>query len=102
MFDSEGNKQPQRVLCKKIRRLSNEVIKQLAVRKGTLVTKANPHFTHDYKNTKMTEILMMTLTPQLRRFAMKKIASKPSSIREPDIDFRKLVDLLEHAEITTK
>ena len=58
--------------------------------------------THDYKNTKMTEILMMTLTPQLRKIAIKKRASHPSSIREPDLDFRKLVDKLEQAEITMK
>ena len=32
----------------------------------------------------------------------KKKASHPSSIREPDIDFRKLVDKLEQAEITMK
>ena len=43
----------------------------------------------------MTEILMMTLTPQLRKVAIKKRASHHSSIREPDLDFRKLVDKLE-------
>ena len=50
----------------------------------------------------MNEILMMTLLPQLHKFAMKTRASKPSSIREPKIDFRNLVDKLEHAKITTK
>ena len=50
----------------------------------------------------MTEILMMTLTPKLRKIAIKKRASHPSSIREPDLDFRKLVDKLEQAEITMK
>ena len=50
----------------------------------------------------MTEILMMTLTPQLRKIAIKKRASHPSSIREPDLDFRKLVDKLEQTEITMK
>ena len=50
----------------------------------------------------MTEILMMTLTPQLKKLAIKKRASHPSSIREPDLDFRKLVDKLEQAEITVK
>ena len=50
----------------------------------------------------MTEILMMTLTPQLRKIAIKKRASHPSSIREPDLDFRKLVNKLEQAEITMK
>ena len=54
------------------------------------------------KNTKMTEILMMTLTPQLRKIAIKKRASHPSSIREPDLDFRNFVDKLEQAEITMK
>ena len=44
----------------------------------------------------------MTLTPQQRRLAIKKRASHPSSIREPDIDFRKLVDKLEEAKITMK
>ena len=100
MFDSERNKQ--RVLCNEIRRLPNETIKQLAVRIETLVRKAYSLNTHDYKNTKMTEILMMTLTPQLRKIAIKKRASHPSSIREPDLDFRKLVDKLEQAEITMK
>ena len=50
----------------------------------------------------MTEILMMTLTPQLQKIAIKKRASHPSSIRETNLDFRKLVDKLEQAEITTK
>ena len=44
----------------------------------------------------------MTLTPQLRKIAIKKRASHPSSIREPDLDFGKLFDKLEQAEITTK
>ena len=67
MFDSERNKQHQRVLCNEIRRLPNETIKQLAVRIKTLVQKACSLNTHDYKNTKKTEILLMTLTPQLRK-----------------------------------
>ena len=102
MFDSERNKQHQRVLCNEIRRLPNETIQQLAVRIETLVRKAYSLNTHDYENTKMTEILMMTLTPQLRKIAIKKRASHPSSIREPDLVFRKLVDKLEQAEITMK
>ena len=102
MFDSERNKQHQRVLCDEIRRLPNKTIKQLAVRLETLVRKAYSLNTHDYKNTKKTEILMMTLTPQLKKVAIKKRASHPSSIREPDLDFRKLVDKLEQAEVTMK
>ena len=101
-FESERNKQHQRVLCNEIRRLLNETIRQLAVRIETLVRKAYSINTHDYKNTKMTEILMMTLTPQLRKIAIKKTASHPSSIREPDLDFRKIVGKLEQAEITMK
>ena len=62
MFDSERNKQHQRVLCNEIRRLPNETIKQLAVRLAAYSLN-----THDYKNTKMTEILMMTLTPQITK-----------------------------------
>ena len=51
----------------------------------------------------MTEFLMMTLTPQLRKNSVKKEStSHPSSIREPNIDFRKLVLKLEQAEITMK
>ena len=50
----------------------------------------------------MTEVLMMTLTPHLQKIAIKKRASHPSSIREPDLDFRKLVDKLEQAEIIVK
>ena len=102
MFDSERYKQHQRVLCNEIRRQPNKTIIQLAVRIETLVRKAYSINTHDYKNTKMTEVLMMTPTPQLIKIAIKKRASHPSSIREPDLDFRKLVDKLEQAEITMK
>ena len=102
MFDSETNNQHQRVLCNKIRRLPNETIKQLAFGIETLVRKAYLLNTHDYKNTKMTETLMMTLTPQLRKIAIEKRASHPSSTREPDLDFRKIVDKLEQAAITMK
>ena len=77
MFDSERNKQHQRVSCNEIRRLPNETIKQLAVRIETLVQKAHSFNTHNYKNTKMTEILMMTLTTQLRKIAIKKRATHP-------------------------
>ena len=41
----------------------------------------------------------MTLLPHLRKLAIQKRASHLSSIREPDIDFRKLI---EQAEITMK
>ena len=64
----------------------------------TLVQKAHSFNTHDYKNTKLTEILMMTLTPQFRKIAIKMRASYPSSIQE--LNFRKWVDKLEQAEIT--
>ena len=60
----ERNKQHQIVLCNKIRRLPNETIEQLAERIETLVRKAYSHNNHDYKNARMTEFLMMTLTPQ--------------------------------------
>ena len=72
MFDSESNKQHQRDLCNKISRLPNETIKQLAVRIETLVRKVYSLNTHDFKNAKMTEILMMTLTPQLQKNNNKK------------------------------
>ena len=102
MFDSERNKQHQRSLCNKIRRLPNEMVKQLAVRIETLVRKACSLNTHDYKNTKMTDTLMMTLTPQARKIAIEKRASHPSLIREPDLDLKKLVDKQEQEEITMK
>ena len=92
MFDIEKIKQHQRVQCNEICRLLIETIKQLAVRIEALVGKAFFLNTHDYNNTKMAEILMITLTPQLQKKAIKKRASYPSSTREPDIDFRNLVD----------
>ena len=42
----------------------------------------------------------MTLTPQLQKLWIKKRVSRLSSIRESDIDFRKLVVKLEKVEIT--
>ena len=46
------------------------------------------------KTQKKSETLMMNLTPPLRKIAIKKRASNPSSTRELNIDFRKLVDKL--------
>ena len=75
----------------------------LSVDKNNKIIKTN------YKNTENqtnhftnTEILMMTLTPQLRKIAIKKRASHPSLVRKLDIDFKKLVEKLEQAEITMK
>ena len=59
-FGSERKKQQQRVLCNENRRLPNELIKQLIVRIETIVRKAYSLKIDDYKNTKMTEVLMMT------------------------------------------
>ena len=42
------------------------------------------------------------LNTTIKENSNKKRASHPSSIREPDLDFRKLVDKLEQAEITMK
>ena len=44
----------------------------------------------------------MTLTPQLMRKAIKKKTKHPSSLRKPYIDFRKLAEKPEQAEITKK
>ena len=59
MFDSERNKQHQRVLCKGNRKLRKEKIQQIAVRNEASIQKPFSPNTHDYRNTKMTEILMM-------------------------------------------
>ena len=59
--------------------LMKKKIKQLAVRIETLVRKAYSLNTHDNKNTKTTETLMMTLTPLLRKIAIKTRAIHPSS-----------------------
>ena len=74
------------------------------VRIETLVRKAYSLNTHDYKNTKMTEILMMTLTPQLRKIAIKKRASHPSSISRTRFRFSKTSrqTRTRQAEITMK
>ena len=101
ILDFERDTQHQRVLYNEVGRLSIETIKQLAVRIKTLVRKAYSPITHDYKNKKKTEVLRMTLKQQLRKRA-KKRASQSSSIREPDIYSRNLVDTLEQAEITRK
>ena len=45
---------------------------------------------------------MMTPTAHLPKIALKKRASHSSSIRQPDIGFRKLIDKLKQAETTMK
>ena len=80
MFDSKGNKQNLRLLCKTIRRLPNKRIKELGSRIEILIQKTYSLNTHDYKKRKKTE--KMTLTPQLRTTAITIRASHPSSNRE--------------------
>ena len=60
MFDSERNKQHQRVLCNEILRLPKEKIEQLAVRIETLVRKAYSLSTHDFKNDDPNTSIMKT------------------------------------------
>ena len=75
----------------------------LNVDKNNKIIKTNHKNTENQTNHFInTEILMMTLTPQLRKIAVKKRASHPSSVREPDIDFRKLLEKLVQAETTLK
>ena len=59
-----------------------------------------PNTKHIYQNIQKKQ--PRENKPQLRKIAKTKRASHPSSIREPDLDFRKLVDKLEQAEITMK
>ena len=94
-FDSDRNKQHQRVLCNEICRLPNDTIKQLAVRVETLVRKAYSFNTHDYKKYKDDRNLNDDSNNSLTKNSSKKEKSHPSSIREPDLDFRKLEDKLE-------
>ena len=54
------------------------------------------------KKHKFNRNLKITLTTQLRKTANKKRASHPSSTRELNLDFKKLVDKLEQAEIQRK
>ena len=98
MSKSERNKQ--HVFWDEIRRLPNETIKQLTVGIKNLVRNFSSLKTQ--KNNKNTEILMMTLTTQFKKTAIKKRKSHPWSIRKLDIDFRKLVDKIEQAYFTTK
>ena len=68
----------------------NETIKQIAVRIETLVRKAYSLNTHDYKNTKMTEILNDDLNTTIKENSNKK-ESIPSLLQfeNLDLDFRK-------------
>ena len=102
MCDSEGDKQHQRVLCNEIRRLFNETIKQLAIRIKTLVRKAHSRKIHGYKKHEGDKSLNDDSNTTTNKKAIKKSASLSSSIQEPDIDFRKLLDKIEQAEITMK
>ena len=72
MFDSERNRQHQGIQCKGIRRLQNETKKKLAVRIETLVGKSYYPNAHEYDNTKMTEIVMLTLTAILKEITIKR------------------------------
>ena len=52
-FDSERNKQHQKVLCNESCRLPIETIKQIAVRNKTLVRTTYSFNPYDYKNMKV-------------------------------------------------
>ena len=96
MFDYERNKQHERLLCNEIRELPNQTIKKLAVSIKSLVRKVYSLITHDYKNTMMTEILN-----DYSYISIAKNSRKKESITS-FLNFKKLVDKLEQAEITMK
>ena len=56
VFDSERNKQHQRIVCNEFHRIPNETIKHFSVRVETLVRKAYLLNADGYKITKMTEL----------------------------------------------
>ena len=47
-------------------------------------------------------MVLQTQKSPIKKIAIKKRASRPSSIRETNTDFRKLVDKLQKAKITMK
>ena len=96
-FDSERNKQHQRILCMGMRGLPNETIKQLAVRFKNLVRKA--YSLKKHKNERTLDGISYT-TSTKNSDKKESIASIFKS--RPDRDFRKLVDKLQPAEISIK
>ena len=79
-------------------------MKQLnsAVRIERLVRKAYSLNTHDYKNTKIKKFNNDSNTTVTERSDRKESITSIFNSREPYIDFKKLVDKLEQAEITMK
>ena len=100
MFDSDLKK-PSKRFIQRNSYFPNETMKQLAVRIENSVQKFYSLNAHNFKITKTKEILRMTLTPQLKKLHIKR-ASQPSSLGEPDVDFRKLENEIERAETTIK
>ena len=68
----------------------------------TLIRKACSLNTHYYKKYKNDRNLNDDSNTSTKKNSYKKRVSHTSSIREPDLDFRKLVEKLEQAEITMK
>ena len=82
MSISERYKQHQRILCSKIRRLTNETKKQLAVRIETLARKANSLNTHDYKNKKNDIGFNVEFNTPIEKYSNKeKSITSPISLR---------------------
>ena len=71
-------------------------------RKTNRFKNRNSHTKKYSPSTHKKKTEMMTLTSEIRKIALKIKASHPSSIREPEKNFCKFVEKLEHAEITMK
>ena len=100
MFDYEKSKQQAKIVLQRIQKHTNESLRSLALRIGTLVKTSYSLYTEDYKNSVMNQTFIRCLDNELKTAALKKHANHKPTPREPEIPFSTLLEKIDQVDLT--
>ena len=100
LLDSEKSKQQAKIVLQKFQKHTNESLRSLALRIETLVKTAYSLYTEDYRNSVINQTFIRCLDNELKLAALKKHANHKQTPREPEMQFKALVDKIDQMDLT--
>ena len=102
MFISEKSKQQAKIVLPQIQKLTNELLRSLALRIESLVITVYSLYAEDYRNSVMNQTFIRCLDNELKTTALKKHTNHKQTPREPEMPFKTLVDKIDQTDLTRK
>ena len=100
MFDSEKSKQQAKIVLQQLQKHTNDSLRSLALRIETLVKTAYSLYTEDYRNSVMNQTFIRSLDNEIKTSALKKLANYKQTPREPEMQFKTLVDKIDQMDLS--